>query len=206
MKEKIIDMKFDSSKDNIFFVADTHFFHKNIIKYCFRPFLSITEMNETLIKNWNSKVSPGDIVFHLGDFAFCGSKEYKEILSQLNGDIYLILGNHDRKSIKEKYGFKGVYQQLYIKIDNQRIYLNHLPFLCFDGAWRGLDATWQLFGHVHSRRDLDCGLDNQRLKYLFPTQYDVGVDNNNFTPVSYQEVKEIIHDQQMSLNMYRGGK
>ena len=75
MKEKIIDMKFDSSKDNIFFVADTHFFHKNIIKYCSQPFLSITEMNETLIKNWNSKVSPGDIVFHLGDFAFCGSKE-----------------------------------------------------------------------------------------------------------------------------------
>ena len=66
---------------------------------------------------------------------------------------------------------------------------------------RGLDATWQLFGHVHSRRNLDCGLDNQRLKYLFPTQYDVGVDNNNFTPVSYQEVKEIIHDQQMSLNI-----
>lgn len=191
-------MKFDSSRDNIFFTSDSHWGHENIIKYCSRPFSSITEMNETLIRNWNSKVFPGDIVFHLGDFAFCGSKEYKEILSQLNGDIYLILGNHDRKSVKEKYKFKGVYQQLYIRIDQQRIYLNHLPFLCFDGAWRGSDATWQLFGHVHSGKNTDGGLDKQRLKYLFPTQYDVGVDNNNFTPVSFQEVKEIIHDQQMS--------
>lgn len=175
----------------VFFTSDTHFYHKNIIKYCSRPFSSITEMNETLIRNWNNKVSPGDTVFHLGDFAFCGSKEYIELLSRLNGDIYLILGNHDRKAVKEHYKFKGIYQQLYIKIESQRIYLNHLPFLCFDGAYRK-EPTWQLFGHVHSGENQIGGLDIPRLAYLLPTQYDVGVDNNNYTPISFQEVKEKI--------------
>lgn len=60
--------------------------------------------------------------------------------------------------------------------------------LSYGGAYRGV---WQLFGHVHSCPD-STGEDTPRLNMLFPTQYDVGVDNNDFTPVSYEEVRSII--------------
>ena len=54
------------------FTSDTHFGHKNIIEYCKRPFSSVEQMNEMLIKKWNNKVKVDDIVFHLGDFSFRG--------------------------------------------------------------------------------------------------------------------------------------
>ena len=191
-------IKFDSSKENLFFTSDTHFWHKNIIKYCNRPFSSPEEMNLVLIENWNRVVSKNDTVFHLGDFAFCSPSRYKEILEQLNGKIILILGNHDYRNIKEGYMnlFEGVYQQLKINVDGtQNIYLNHFPFLCFDGSWSNQEQKWQLFGHVHSGPRSSSGLDNKRLDILFPNQYDVGVDNNDFTPVSYSEIKNRIKNQ-----------
>ena len=66
------------SGENIFFTSDTHFGHTNIIKYCKRPFNSLEEHDETLIKNWNNKVGENDIIFHLGDFAF-GRKTMDEL-------------------------------------------------------------------------------------------------------------------------------
>ena len=78
----------------VYFISDTHFNHKNIIKYCNRPFDSIEQMNETLINNWNDIVSDKDIIYHLGDFAL-GSKELiLDIVNRLNGSKYLIRGNH----------------------------------------------------------------------------------------------------------------
>ena len=92
--------------------------------------------------------------------------------------------------------FAGVYNQLYLKIDNKHhVYLNHYPFLCYGGAWRDPEnAVIQLFGHVHSGPK-SSGKDSDRLVNLFPYQYDVGVDNNNYTPVSWEEVKSIINNQ-----------
>lgn len=185
---KNIELKYNSNDVNLFFTSDTHFWHSNIIKYCNRPFMDIEEMNEEIIKRWNDKIENDDLVFHLGDFAFCGPSQYKILLERLNGKITLVLGNHDWRNIKEGYmsKFNGIYQQLRIKVDDQRIYLNHFPFLCYEGSWRGV---WQLFGHVHSGPyNNGGGLDDPRLKMLLPGQYDVGVDNNNFTPISYKEL------------------
>lgn len=198
--------KFEITKyQNIFFTSDTHFGHTNILKYCSRPFSDIETMNNSLIKKWNETVKPNDIVFHLGDVGF--DKNIKNILYNLNGEIHLILGNHDNKIKNIVDRFESVNNQMHISINGQQIYLNHFPFLCFAGSYGNMNSechTWQLFGHVHSGPYSDTGLDHQRLKILFPTQYDVGVDNNDFRPVSYDEIKTIITHQLLSQNLYRG--
>ncbi len=127
------------------------------------------------------------------DFAFGGSSVWNSIIPRLNGHINLIIGNHDRKNLRQGYMsyFDMVVPQLQIEIEDNSIYLNHYPFLCYGGSYRGV---WQLFGPVHSGPQAD-GLDISRLRVLLPTQYDVGVDNNNFTPISYREVKEKIESQ-----------
>lgn len=192
-------MKYKIDNNKVFFTSDTHFYHANIIRFCSRPFKDVDEMNESLIANWNSVIGLDDIVFHLGDFCFGGAAEWTKVLNRLNGKIYLILGNHDLKNIRHGFigKFEQVVMQMYIEIDKQKIYLNHCPFLCYGGAYSG---TWQLFGHVHTSNH-NTGKDKSRLNMLFPTQYDVGVDNNNFTPISYAEVKRIINKQIENSNM-----
>lgn len=181
----------DSKK--IFFTSDTHFHHTNIIRYCKRPFSSIEEMDKALINNWNKVVPPDGIVFHLGDFCFGGSAEIKNLLSKLNGKIILIKGNHDRISKGMESMFEHVSYEMNIKIDDYKIILNHYPLLTFAGALKP-KPTIQLFGHVHSGPYCN-GSDKVRLKYLHPSQYDVGVDNNNYKPVSWKEIVNIIESQ-----------
>ena len=183
-----MNYKFDGSK--VFFTSDTHFYHGNVIRFCNRPFENVEMMNETIISNWNNTVGLDDTVFHLGDFCLGGSAEWTKILDRLNGKIYLILGNHDLKNLRQGI-LIGVTMQMHIEVDKQKIYLNHYPFLCFDGGYKDV---WQLFGHVHTRPS-NTGIDAGRLQYLFPTQLDVGVDNNNFTPLSFDEVRAKIQKQ-----------
>lgn len=180
--------------DRLFFTSDTHFFHNNIIRFCNRPFKDVNEMNDKLVENWNSVVGEKDIVFHLGDFCWGGAGNWTDILDRLNGKIYLILGNHDIKNLENSIvkRFTYVTNQMQIRVGERHIYLNHYPFLCYGGAYRDVI---QLFGHVHSGTNNKIGKDEERLKYLFPLQYDVGVDNNDYTPISYKKVMEIIEKQ-----------
>jgi len=192
-----------SSGDNIFFTSDTHFSHKNIIEFCGRPFKTVEEMNKKLIENWNNKVGPTDIIYHLGDFCFGGSAEWHSILAQLNGRIHLILGNHDDKNIREGYMqlFEDVSYQRRLLIEGWTVYLNHYPYLCYPGYKA---YTIALFGHIHSSPFKFNGIDAETAKKgLHPSQYDVGVDWNNFTPISWNEVKEKINYQKANnINMY----
>lgn len=180
--------------NEVWFTSDTHFYHENILRFCSRPYGTIEEMNDVLVRNWNETVPPDGVVFHLGDFAFGGAREWNDILSRLNGKIYLILGNHDIKQAQQSFmsRFAHVTQQMIIRVGGQSIVLNHNPFLCYGGAYRNV---WQLFGHVHSGPLSHQGKDLPRLSHLFARQYDVGVDNNDFRPVSFREVKEIIEKQ-----------
>lgn len=82
-----------------YYIADTHFDHKNIIAFDNRPFFTLAEMNNTLIENWNNKVSKTDTVFILGDFCWSKEDRWIEILSQLQGSKILIQGNHDLKQM-----------------------------------------------------------------------------------------------------------
>jgi len=186
-------MNFKFKAEHTFFTSDTHFNHANIIRFCDRPFKGVEQMNDVLINNWNNVVGQDDTVFHLGDFCLGGAAEWTRLLDRLNGKIFLIMGNHDLKNLRQGFiqRFEHVSMQMHIEIEKQRIYLNHYPFLCFDGGYKDV---WQLFGHVHTRKN-NMGIDAGRLKYLYPTQYDVGVDNNDFTPISFEKVKKIIKKQ-----------
>lgn len=184
---------------NLFFTSDTHFNHKNIITYCSRPFEDIESMNETLIQNWNNTVSKNGVVFHLGDFAFGGSEVWNKILSRLNGKIYLVLGNHDHKNIRQGcYSrFEAIGEQMTIEAGNKKLILTHFPLLCYHGAWETEQNCWNIHGHVHicHNKFANTGKDFEKMSLAFPTQYDVGVDLNNYTPISFDKLKSRIQYQ-----------
>lgn len=164
--------------DNVFFTADTHFNHA---KCCdlFRKgrFSSLEEMNESIIERWNSRVTKGDRVYHLGDVALGGASEARKILDRLNGQIFLIRGNHERVAEHKLCMSRFVWIKDYfgLKFGDQKIYLCHYAFRTWNCAHHG---SWNLHGHSHGTL---LELPNAR-------QCDVGVDCWDFYPVSFEEV------------------
>lgn len=194
MMEKQLQYK-DGSK--VWFTSDTHFGHKNVIEYSSRPFETTDEMFEVIKERWNAVVGEDDTVFHLGDVAWGKASDWQRI-SELNGHKILVLGNHDPSNMRPGYMslFDGIYQQLQILVEDRTIYLNHFPFLVYGGMHREWDrGVWQLHGHVHSGPGLYRGKDIPMLVHRCKYQYDVGVDNNNFTPVNFKQVESIIREQ-----------
>lgn len=155
-------------------------------------------MDYKLIEAWNKKVPTDGLVFHLGDFAWGGYEFWKKIREQLNGDIILIKGNHDQKNMSttaEQELFKHVTWQMLIEVEGRKLWLNHFPFLCYAGVYREpKKLVYSLYGHVHSGPDKK-GQDLPRLVYTYPMQYDVGVDNNNYEPISWEELNTKIQLQ-----------
>ena len=164
----------------VWFVSDTHFGHKNILDYSKRPFASLEAHDEALVERWNARVRPGDRVYHLGDFALCDEGRAIEIVKRLAGQKFLIFGNHDKRLRKNK-AFLG--QWIWardlegIDVADQRIVLCHFAMLTWNQSHHG---AWQLHGHSHgSLRD-----DPQALRL------DVGVDCWNYGPVSFEEIRD----------------
>ena len=187
----------DGSK--VFFTSDTHFGHEIILRCCNRPWATIAEHDQALIENWNDTVSEDAVVFHLGDFCYKGGgfSTIQYLKDLLHGQIVLIRGNHDPDTRKPQnlqklqQLFDGVYDQLEITVDGQRILMNHYPLLTWPHAY-GQHPTWQLFGHIHLRKGItgsDAFIIEQCCR---PTQYEVGVDLNGYRPISFQNLKERI--------------
>ena len=170
----------------IWFTADTHFGHKNILEYSARPFSTIEEMNEALIKNWNSKVANDDDVFHLGDVGLCSPSKLKEILNQLNGKIYLIRGNHEKSAEACKERFEWIKDYYELSIDDQEGYQGKQLVVLMHYAMRVWPAshfgTYHLYGHSHGELPDDTS----------SLSLDVGVDCHNYAPVSYEDVNRIM--------------
>lgn len=173
-------------KPNIFFTADHHFGHANIIKFSERPFESIEEMNNELIKRWNEKIRNDETVYHLGDVSLGKPDFTKEILDQLNGKIHLIKGNHEYSAlcVPDRFEWIKDYHELYVEdedanLGKQKITLLHYAMRTWNGSHHG---TWQLYGHSHGTLPDD----------EMSLSIDVGVDCHNFYPVSYEEVKELM--------------
>lgn len=170
-----------------FFTSDTHFFHKNIIKYENRPFDNVHEMNEQLIKNWNERVSLIDNVYILGDFSFGKPEETAEVLSRLNGNKYLIRGNHDYSRLVNhdlvQQHFVWIKDYYELRINGLSIALFHFPILIWDKQDYN---SLHFYGHIHSG--------THRGVAELKNAYNVGMDVNNLAPVELEEILCFIKD------------
>ncbi|GHP12656.1 metallophosphatase [Lentilactobacillus fungorum] len=170
-----------------YFTADTHFFHERLLgvsEFAPRPFLTVEDMNETIIRNWNKRVNQNDVVYHLGDIAILHTRPEKnaleqifEVLRQLNGRLILIKGNHDSRAL-----FKYLAQHNYqvnnhpkfefhdvgvlIKMNHRQYYLTHYPMML--GI---VKQIINLHGHIHHyavpvKENINVGVDTPEVDYL----------------------------------------
>ena len=163
-----------------FIIADTHFNHSNIIKYCNRPFTNVEDMDNQLIKNWNQFVKKDDIVYHLGDFALGNIEKIAEYRSKLNGKIFLIMGNHDIYNIKKYYeaGFDKVYDKPIIY--NDFFILSHKPMFLTENM-----PYANIFGHVHNDPKYISTSDNS---------FCVSIEKINYKPILFNDITKIIRN------------
>ena len=172
-----------------FYTSDTHFDSERALSLSKRPFKSIEEMNWKIIENWNNRVHPKDIVYHLGDFGELWPIKY------LNGEIVLIEGNYEKDEINKNKEYKNKLENIFIKVYDKP-YINddfvfskkilcHEPIdglelynkIKYDNTVEYNKNIFILFGHIHGR---------QKIKEF---GIDVGVDANNFYPISEEEVQ-----------------
>jgi len=167
----------------IFFTSDPHYGHLNIIKYCNRPFYYIEEMNKALINNWNSVVDKDDLVYIIGDLSMSYNKEkLKAILEQLNGTKILIKGNHDRTKNIPTECFQSIHDRLQITGENYNFILVHDPA---EASANHFNKQKYLCGHLH--RTINY--------HSYDNWIDVGVDANNFTPISLEKILKIFKNE-----------
>ena len=193
----------------VWFTSDLHFGHRNVLRFCNRPWADEKEMCEGLINNWNSWVGDNDIVFVLGDtFWFNDSRGIKKVLDRLKGKtIYMLPGNHDdfshyhRVDTSSETGRIVLCQDvvvLWLQEANGKtteIWMSHYPMMTWPHRVNG---AWQLFGHIHSKPGRNEGVD-QDLP-LHWNQCDVGTDHWDYRPVNYTEIKELFRLMQLTLN------
>lgn len=119
----------DSKDYNVYCWSDTHFFHKNVIKYTNRPFADQFEMNDYMVTQYNNIVSDNDIVIFGGDVSFKGDSETNLLLDQLKGTKIQIVGNHDinRDGKLKKLNFDYTLLFLIINYNHQKLYFTHYP-------------------------------------------------------------------------------
>ncbi len=184
--------------DKVFFSADTHFYHKNILRFCDRPFTSVEEMNKTLIESWNNTVKPADHVWFLGDLTM-DKRKVQPSLDKLNGQIHFIFGNHDggSRSIIQKHSnvvWAGDLKTL--KVNGVSITLCHYAMRVWNKSHFGAK---HLYGHSHGtlepqKGSLDVGVDSayDLLGEYKPFSLDEVI---HFTSTdNLPKVREIIYD------------
>lgn len=166
----------------IYFTSDMHFDYAPVIELCNRPFNTVLEMNETLIANWNKKVTDKDEVYILGDIGMTRKWVLLEPhLKKLNGKKHLIRGNHDGFLKDKKFDntyFDKVKDYYELKYRGKLFILSHYPMCDWKMKYNG---AIHLYGHIHAN-------DSAFLQAQFGKCYHVGVDSNNFSPVSIEEV------------------
>jgi calcineurin-like phosphoesterase family protein len=158
---------------SVYFISDTHFFHE--LEALNRP-LAGSQMVDLLVNNWNSRVKPGDSIWHLGDFSMHQPlATVQALFSRLNGDKHLIKGNHDHKNKAHRLAWASVHDTHMLMVDKDMFWLSHYAHRIWPAKHHGV---YHLYGHSHGHlpgydRSMDVGVD---------------VPGNNYSPVSVEEV------------------
>lgn len=199
------------NRKKIFFTSDLHIGHLNSIKFDNRPFTDLHHMHSVLANNYNSTVPEDGVCYFLGDSGLCKSDELSKFMKRLNGSTkILILGNHDRNTYSMyDQGFDVVLNSAILYIGDKRIGLSHCPLpgikredvTGMKGSqpgenWHGefknerfmnfdTKIDYLIHGHIHSTKE------NGKPKYT-DKQYDVGVANSDYRPVSISEIESWI--------------
>lgn len=192
-------MKLKFNHQNIYFTADLHLGHANIMKYCNRPYITLNQMDADIINSLNEIASGNSVLFLIGDIMFKfisddAKNAFKRALMQFS-TVYCLRGNHDHnqsikylKSINSVQFLNDSIVEVSIEDDEMeqdaRIILCHYPLLSWNASYHG---SWHLFGHVHGV-----------LQHPSFNALDVGVDCHEYKPVSYSQVKEIITRQNLT--------
>lgn len=166
-----------------FFTADEHYNHENIIKFMNRPFINLEEMRCELIRRNNAIVKKDDWVIHAGDFCWNGNVDYVRNLQKL------LIGNHIYLRGSHDHWMNGSYHEIWEKeIEGQYIVVCHYAMRTWGKShWN----SWQLHGHSHGKLE------------PIGKQYDVGVDCNNFYPVSFEKITEIMKSKHDNIDLIK---
>lgn len=175
-----------TNPDNLYFSSDHHLGHHNIINHCERPYESLQEMDDDLIDRWNKIVPRGAEVVYLGDLTMnMKPAMIQEYLFRLNGrKWWFVYGNHDIQLERSKMypPMDMLLLDIRVKDTRQLIHCCHYPIMSWYQKARG---SWHLYGHIH----------NNEAQHRDPRAYNVGVDVNNFEPLTYWELHAIINDR-----------
>ena len=189
------------SSHNLFFCSDLHFGHKNILRYTDRHIRYgepleglvkenmdhwksvVARMDEDIVSQWNSVVTPDSTVILLGDNGFLSKGRLTDYLERLNGEIHLVVGNHD-EHLPDR--FASVTYYLEAMVDGQGIVFSHYPFYRWAGCSKG---SWHLHGHEHG--NIRTHEHSKTYKIM-----DVGIDcHPEFRPFSMSEVRSVMNNR-----------
>jgi len=193
--------------DKVFFSADQHLGHSNIIRHCKRPFKDAGEMDQALEDAWNAPVGPNDIVYHLSDFTLLGLRAACSYFARLNGRIRILrnVSHHDKRWLHairnadplhcaagwpvsaSGHAIELLEPQVTLEFPAQVIVLNHFPMAGWDRKHRG---AWHLYAHSHGRFTdvglmMDVGVDAVHRKYSLPA----------YAPVRLDQVAQIMQER-----------
>jgi len=157
---------------NVFLISDTHFNHEKIGIYCDRP----KDWQNIIIRNWNNIVNKNDVVLHLGDFGFGSKERVLEIRNELNGEIYMIKGNHDRHSVGW-YGDIGI--TMYKKPFT--VYIKDEPYLFSHAVKPCKYNIIGINGHWHNKSSFVTIINNN-------PHVNISVEQINYTPIKFKDL------------------
>lgn len=179
---------------NIWFTADFYLGHRNIVRYCRRPFASVSDMDGSILERLNESVRDRDVLYYLGDFCLGSSERAEQYRKRIRcQNIFFVEGNHDAQTRKIVQQFRWWKQLAEVKVGAQRIVLCHYARRVWHHSFLG---AWHLYGHSHGKLPDDPA----------SLSMDVGVDAHDFRPWHFEEIKARLETKRpAALEREKGG-